>query len=556
MDKSSPILVQVGDLTAWFLNGSLRYVRIDGHEVIRALFPTCRDLQWGTVSPKIENLSTCVDADHTSLNYHVDFSQGEISILARIQIDLRRERGRFLINFSFDATSFRVSQINRCGLCILHPPASADGSLWKVQQSSGDNQSRPVNLNISPDVLFSDIRSLCHQVNGYTVRFDFSGEEFETEDQRNWCDASIKTYCRPLSRPRPYTIQCDQRIKQHCLIGIDTSLINQSYHLPVSSVPVFRRPARRPLIGIRVNSFLGKEDLQILRELSPDFVRYDWTPHDPGWMSYLSSLSMPVELCLHVDDIGQLPEARQLPRNVIRLFAFRNRLPVSDESLIRAVRDRYPDQRIGMGTTGNFAELNRNRPERCGIWSAITYPICMQIHATDDWSLMENLSAIKDGVRTARSFAGNQWLTVGPVVLHRQPDPFAAGNDGNPMPAVLEPRMYSPFVACWVVGVIANLLLEPPDAAVLFDLKGENGLVRQERRLSPAFDVLKNFFAWRDKQLVVLDVPETPFHFTGFSVEGGPMWVANTGFLPMNLSETGLADDVIPPHTAIFIDRG
>ncbi len=30
------------------------------------------------------------------------------------------------------------------------------------------------------------------------------GDAFETEDQRNWSDASYKTYVRPLSKPRPY----------------------------------------------------------------------------------------------------------------------------------------------------------------------------------------------------------------------------------------------------------------------------------------------------------------------------------------------------------------
>ena len=32
------------------------------------------------------------------------------------------------------------------------------------------------------------------------------GDAFEMEDQRNWADASFKTYVRPLSKPRPYVI--------------------------------------------------------------------------------------------------------------------------------------------------------------------------------------------------------------------------------------------------------------------------------------------------------------------------------------------------------------
>ena len=32
------------------------------------------------------------------------------------------------------------------------------------------------------------------------------GDTWETEDHRNWTDASFKTYSRPLSLPYPYAI--------------------------------------------------------------------------------------------------------------------------------------------------------------------------------------------------------------------------------------------------------------------------------------------------------------------------------------------------------------
>ena len=41
------------------------------------------------------------------------------------------------------------------------------------------------------------------------LRFAFEGELFELEDQRNWTDASFKTYPTPvaLSDPRPMTAE-------------------------------------------------------------------------------------------------------------------------------------------------------------------------------------------------------------------------------------------------------------------------------------------------------------------------------------------------------------
>ena len=35
----------------------------------------------------------------------------------------------------------------------------------------------------------------------------FEGDTFETEDHRNWTDASFKTYVRPLALPWPYVLQ-------------------------------------------------------------------------------------------------------------------------------------------------------------------------------------------------------------------------------------------------------------------------------------------------------------------------------------------------------------
>ena len=37
------------------------------------------------------------------------------------------------------------------------------------------------------------------------------GDTFEMEDQRNWTDASYKTYVRPLALPWPYTLRAGEQ---------------------------------------------------------------------------------------------------------------------------------------------------------------------------------------------------------------------------------------------------------------------------------------------------------------------------------------------------------
>ena len=60
---------------------------------------------------------------------------------------------------------------------------------------------------ISPDQPAFDISALTHEpAPGVSCTVEMEGDAFEMEDQRNWADASFKTYIRPLSKPRPYVI--------------------------------------------------------------------------------------------------------------------------------------------------------------------------------------------------------------------------------------------------------------------------------------------------------------------------------------------------------------
>ena len=59
----------------------------------------------------------------------------------------------------------------------------------------------------------------------------FNGETFEMEDQRNWTDASFKTYCTPLSLPYPIKIIKGTTIKQSIKIFLKNNLNKQTFVL-------------------------------------------------------------------------------------------------------------------------------------------------------------------------------------------------------------------------------------------------------------------------------------------------------------------------------------
>src|SRR5262245_20431589 len=54
------------------------------------------------------------------------------------------------------------------------------------------------------------------------VRFD--GDVFETEDHRNWTDASFKTYVRPLALPWPYVLAKGETFAQSITLTLGGKL--------------------------------------------------------------------------------------------------------------------------------------------------------------------------------------------------------------------------------------------------------------------------------------------------------------------------------------------
>jgi hypothetical protein len=49
------------------------------------------------------------------------------------------------------------------------------------------------------------------------------GDTFETEDHRNWTDASFKTYVRPLALPWPYTLKAGEPVRQSVKLTLSGS---------------------------------------------------------------------------------------------------------------------------------------------------------------------------------------------------------------------------------------------------------------------------------------------------------------------------------------------
>jgi hypothetical protein len=102
---------------------------------------------------------------------------------------------------------------NRIGIVVLHPPSLA-GRPLTVRSGSGAHNATAFPPLIAPHQPAVDVSGFDWEVGGIAAQLTFFGDVFETEDQRNWTDASFKSYSTPLSRPFPVAVTPDTRIVQ------------------------------------------------------------------------------------------------------------------------------------------------------------------------------------------------------------------------------------------------------------------------------------------------------------------------------------------------------
>ena len=108
--------------------------------------------------------------------------------------------------FSMDGTAHSTYLRNRIGFCVLHPMSCA-GKDCVVEHVDGSLTQGVFPAEIAPHQPFRDIRAITHEVTSeLQAEVRMEGDTFEMEDQRNWTDASYKTYCTPLDLAFPVEI--------------------------------------------------------------------------------------------------------------------------------------------------------------------------------------------------------------------------------------------------------------------------------------------------------------------------------------------------------------
>ncbi|NEJ83166.1 hypothetical protein GR268_42570, partial [Rhizobium leguminosarum] len=299
------------------------------------------------------------------------------------------------------------------------PIGGVEGSPATVEHVDGQIVATRFPDVIEPWQPFKDMRAITHEViPGVRAECRMEGDTFEMEDQRNWSDASYKTYVRPLALPWPYEIAANRPVRQKTsLIIRDISGSAQRPPAATSGgaikLELGARTGTMPDIGVIITPEEADATLSaksVLSEIAPQELLFHFDPgagHGVEALRRFAAMATvhrgrsTLEIAIPCKS-SPSSEAAEIARQM-RLAEFRPDAIMISPSVDRqstppgskwpdcppldevyaAAHAAFPGIRIGGGMLSYFTELNRKRvPDgQLDFVSHCTNPI---VHAADD----------------------------------------------------------------------------------------------------------------------------------------------------------------------------
>jgi hypothetical protein len=492
--------LRAGPLEAEFepQSGFLRWVRVGDREVVRGVYAAVRDRNWNTVEPVVRDLVAEIAADGFTIGFTADCRAPGIDFSWQGRL-VGDPEGR--ITYRFSGSAAEAFESNRIGFCLLHPLAGVAGRPCRVEHVEGLVERGEFPTLISPWQPFRGIRSVSHEPEpGLRVTVRLTGDTFEMEDQRNWTDASFKTYCRPLDLPFPFAVPVGSTIEQAVEIRVEQAGPRIAAMVEPAGVAIDLEPAAGPFpavgVGLGPDPVLPGSDLSAaVARLAPRHLRVDLRLSRPDWARSLrgadelaTAADAGIELAVHLDaaadeDLAALATAvARLASPLARVLVFQPGAKCTPPGFAAAVRRALARVAaappIAVGSDAFFAELNRGRPDPAAA-DLVVFSINPQVHAFDEASIVETIDAQEEAVRSARALAEGRGVVVSPVTLRMRWNPNATAPvpEAEALAAACDPRQTSLFTAAWTVGSLRALAAGPVAAATYYELAGPRGIL-------------------------------------------------------------------------------
>ncbi len=448
----------------------LRDLRCLGQPLLNAVYGAVRDPDWNTVLPDVRVLETHRDGACTTTLLECHARALPVDFKWQTRVTLAPTR----MTYTFSGEALADFDANRVGLCALHGLWQAGAAVVADQDGLEVRGGFPE--LIAPHPVFTDLRGLRFALpDGTPVNVQFFGDLFETEDQRNWGDASFKTYCTPLHLKSPRQFKRGDRVEQRLEITVQASPTARHSSPPDEPVAAWRASPLLPLpaLGIALPEDLPAQPTA-LRGLAVHHLRLA-VRADGLWRARLEVLrtsGVPLELAVH--DAGQLNALKQRLEEgvpVARVLLFD-----AAATTVNEARAAFPGIPVLVGSDANFAEANRaTLPPADGA----CFSLNPQVHAFDDRTLFECLETIPALVRSARAKGVGDRVAITPLSLKPRFNAVATrarAPSSQPVPDNADARQVTRLAGAWLLGMVAALTESGCDSATVFETHGWRGV--------------------------------------------------------------------------------
>jgi hypothetical protein len=542
---------RAGDLELELDGIDLRRISLNGVEVVQLVYVAVRDLHWNNFPVEVRDLE-------------VDEGPGP---RFEVRFTCRHEqagqgfewRGRIsgsedgTLEYHLDGTTESGLDYMRLGFCLLHGARTYAGRpfrSWLGQDATVAVLPSRIGPQIFADGRLQGLldpfdRIELDAVDGVTARFAFEGDEFETEDQRNFGDATFKTYSTPIAKGGPFRLEAGESLSQSVRITASDSrpaAVASPRSAGTTTVHLGKALGRSlPHIGLGAASdrvALSRREHERVAKLQPDHIRIEIVAAD-GAEAIAADLAaaaaearaldtdLLVDLTVGASDADGLAAVVEAVCSVTPaprlLFVASTEMEppdagVSGQMLGVTLAIAGAGSRttlVGVGSGFAFVDLHRWQFEGAAVGS-LSYPLSPSIHLADDGSVMENLDRLEDMVVATRDRLGERTLAVGPISLATRHGPYPNGL-ARPadLPDPVDERQVSLLAAAWTVGCLSQLAYAGVDVLSFFETAGWRGVTERDAgsamprhfhsvaaSVFPMWHVLADAAEWREAELV------------------------------------------------------
>lgn len=487
-DQPAGKILFAGRLQCLYDEGNLRYIKIDDIEVVRKIYGAVRLHDWETAPLRIVNEKLEIHQSSFVISYTAYYEKEHQLFSADYRLEGSADN---VITVSMKGVVQKDFMKSRIGLCVLNPLIGCCGKKVMITEPDGSKCLTEFPDLIKPTHAFNEVAGMEWEPDeNVQVKINFHGEIFETEDQRNWSDASFKTYSTPQRIPFPVAVKAGDIIEHRVTIAVIAGNLTKA----TASEHIIEERFPFPKIGVCKIPGLtfDKYRLQEFAQLPLAHLRVPLTMNDGQWVDLLQesseeALQMGTSIALVCsfsenmsDELDSLiAQLKVSPAKIKSILILDARTRHSSSKYLQGayekIKTAFPEILIGFGTDRYFADLNRNRPEPNTPFDFLSFTISPQVHAFDNRTILENIEGLPDIMRSIKIFSQGKPIWISPLGLR----PGISVNS-------IDTRANTWFAATWLMFCLQNL--GEAECIDLFDLSAQASL--DENTPTPIVELL------------------------------------------------------------------